>query len=261
MSFSLLTLLSIGALSFVGEEVVVIVLRSIFAGCGGNDMLRIFSSCLRSTKEKSCFIRVTNCVLVSHPPTSGLVHEPLKIYLQLFFLIDLHLKHGIFFVRLIQHRFEARNAFTHYAICSFQVVVLLLEFANVVFQRISFRYEFYNVWLVNTSVTLMYSDSFLKSKIEQIMSHTFMLQAKNIRSYSQRFVFVPERLDHGIQVANLFLILNECGFELLFQLSRLICKILEFLLAIWLSVRWKWDHQKIMMMSSIHLSLIAYSCR
>lgn len=49
MSFSLLTLLT---LSFDGDEVALIVLFSITACRDGNDILRIFSSCLRSKNKK-----------------------------------------------------------------------------------------------------------------------------------------------------------------------------------------------------------------
>lgn len=52
MSFSLLTLLT---LSFDGDEVALIVLVPITAFRGGNDMLRIFNSCLRSKAKKKAF--------------------------------------------------------------------------------------------------------------------------------------------------------------------------------------------------------------
>jgi hypothetical protein len=56
MSFSLLTLLLSMVeflMSFDGDEISLIVLVSIIACRDGNDMLRIFSSCLRSKKDQN----------------------------------------------------------------------------------------------------------------------------------------------------------------------------------------------------------------
>lgn len=74
MSFSLLTLLLIVVLSFDGDDVVLIVLVSIIAWRDGNDMLRIFSSCLRSKKKKNVStIDLQHCAL--HKPLASSINR------------------------------------------------------------------------------------------------------------------------------------------------------------------------------------------